>query len=237
MLWAISASPQPKSATTWEDGLQSKLSKNNKIIHSTLSSWTPHCDGHSPENSHLQYIATDWCSLHNRCFIISQARQMQHFVWSVRWGEKKKIKCLLPGPSFWLFHPSMPTKLILADGRDRCQKDQWKHDPLLENCHLSGNQKHRREHKPQEITTTRAWITFNNVRVSAVKLRFAQSNFSLCPNTAVRKSSGKTVVQTTIPSIIMRSWVVFCLSTLNFKNLKSGFFLTQLEAIQEHLSS
>ena len=115
MLWAINASPQPKSATTWEDGLQSKLSKNNKIIHSTLSSWTPHCDGYLPKNGHLQYIATDWCSLHNRCFIISQARQMRHFVWSVRWGEKKKIKCLLPGPSpsFWLFHPSTPTKYWL----------------------------------------------------------------------------------------------------------------------------
>ena len=195
MLWAINASPQPKSATTWEDGLQSKLSKNNKITHLTLSSWTPHYNGHLPKNGHLQYIhvhvATDWCSLHKRCFII-QARQMWHFAWSVRWGEKKKIKCLLPGPLFWLFHPSTPTNI---DWWQWCQKDQWKHDSLLENCHLSAYQKHWQQHKPKQITTTRAWITFNNVRVSAAKIRFAQSNFSLCPNTAARKSSGKTIVQ------------------------------------------
>ena len=154
MLWAINASPQPKSATTWEDGLQSKLSKNNKIIHSTLSSWTPHCDGYLPKNGYLQYIATDWCSLHNRCFIISQARQMRHFVWSARWGEKKKIKCLLPGPSFWLFHPSTPTNI--GWWQWSMSKGPMKTQSITRYCHLSGNQKHRQEHKPQEITTTRA---------------------------------------------------------------------------------
>ena len=93
MLWAINASPQPKSATTWEDGLQSKLSKNNKIIHSTLSSWTPHCDGYLPKNGHLQYIATDWCSLHNMVLYYqpSQANTAFCVKCEMRGEEKNKV--------------------------------------------------------------------------------------------------------------------------------------------------
>ena len=32
----------------------------------------------------------------------------------------------------------------------------------------------------------------NNVRLSAAKIRFGQSKFSLCPKTAARKKRGKT---------------------------------------------
>ena len=32
----------------------------------------------------------------------------------------------------------------------------------------------------------------NNVRLSAAKIRFAQSKFSLCPKTAARNKRGKT---------------------------------------------
>ena len=83
----------------------------------------------------------------------------------------------------------------------------------------------------------------NNVRLRVAKIRFAQWKFSLCPNTAARKKrgKGKPVVQTNSKAtfhIITSLWVVFGLSTPNFKNVsKSGLFQTQMEDIQQHLSS
>ena len=69
------------------------------------------------------------------------------------------------------------------------------------------------------------------------KIRFAQSDFSLCPNTAARKSRGKTVVQTNSKHYHELMSGVLPVNTSFQKISKSGFFLTQLEAIQEHLSS
>ena len=108
-----------------------------------------------------------------------------------RRGEEKN-KAAVTSPLFWLFRPPTHTSI---DWRRRCQKDQSKHDTLLENCHLSGYQKYRQQHKPQEITTTRAWITFNNVRLSGAKVRFAQSKFSLCLSQRWERKGGKPVVQ------------------------------------------
>ena len=67
--------------------------------------------------------------------------------------DEEKIMVPVTSPLFWLFHPPMPTNI---DWRWWCQKDQWKHYPLLQNCYHSGYQKHWQQHKPQEITTTRA---------------------------------------------------------------------------------
>ena len=75
-------------------------------------------------------------------------------------------------------------------------------------------------------------------RVNAEKIGFAQSKFSSCPNTAARKKERKPIVQTNskvMLHIIANLWVVSVdLSTLRNK---FNFFHTQLEAIQEHLSS
>ena len=108
-----------------------------------------------------------------------------------RRGEEKN-KAAVTSPLFWLFHPPAHTSI---DWRRRCQKDQSKHDTLLENCHLSGYQKYRHQHKPQEIKTTRSWITFNNVRLSKAKVPFAQSKFSLCLSQRRERKGGKPVVQ------------------------------------------
>ena len=75
------------------------------------------------------------------------------------------------------------------DWRRWCQKDQSKHDLLFENCHLSGYHKHWQQHKPQEMKNTRAKINFNKVRLSAAKVRFAQSNRCLMS----KHSGGKNV--------------------------------------------
>ena len=80
---------------------------------------------------------------------------------------RRKNKAPVKSPLLWLFRPPTLTNI---DWRRWCQKDQWKVDPLLKTCYLLGYQKHRQQHKPQEITNTREWITFNNVRLSAAKL-------------------------------------------------------------------
>ena len=67
--------------------------------------------------------------------------------------DEEKIVVPVISPLFWLFHPPMPTNI---DWRWWCQKDQWKHIPLLQNCYHSGYQKHWQQHKPLEITTARA---------------------------------------------------------------------------------
>ena len=108
-----------------------------------------------------------------------------------RRGEEKN-KAAVTSPLLWLFRPPTHTSI---DWRRRCQKDQSKHDTLLENCHLSGYQKYRHQHKPQEIKTTRSWITFNNVRLSKAKVPFAQSKFSLCLSQRREREGGKPVVQ------------------------------------------
>ena len=108
-----------------------------------------------------------------------------------RRGEEKN-KAAVTSPLLWLFRPPTHTSI---DWRRRCQKDQSKHDTLLENCHLSGYQKYRHQHKPQEIKTTRSWITFNNVRLSKAKVPFAQSKFSLCLSQRRERKGVKTVVQ------------------------------------------
>ena len=90
--------------------------------------------------------------------------------------------------------------------------------------HLSGYHQHQQQHKPREMKITRAWITFTNVRLSAAKVRFAQSKLSWCPNTVAGK---KHVVQTNskVTFHIIRSlWVVFGLSTLNSKKLVNQAF-------------
>ena len=105
---------------------------------------------------------------------------------------RRKNKAAVTSPLFWLFRPPTHTSI---DWRRRCQKDQSKHDTLLENCHLSGYQKYRHQHKPQEIKTTRSWITCNNVRLSKAKVPFAQSKFSLCLSPRRERKGGKPVVQ------------------------------------------
>ena len=66
---------------------------------------------------------------------------------------EENIIAPVTSPLFWLFHPPTRTNI---DWWWWCQKDQWKHDPLLHYCHHSGYQKHRQQRKPLEITTTMA---------------------------------------------------------------------------------
>ena len=100
-------------------------------------------------------------SLHNRRFM-SQVMWPRHWtrVWSAR-REEAKNKTPVTSPLFWLFRPPTPTSI---DWRRWCQKDQSKHDPLLQNCHLSGYQKHRQQHKTQEITARPKSIMLDSVR-------------------------------------------------------------------------
>ena len=119
-----------------------------------------------------------------------------------RRGEEKN-KAAVTSPLFWLFRPPTHTSI---DWRRRCQKDQSKHDTLLENCHLSGYQKYRHQHKPQEIKTTRSWITFNNIRLSKAKVPFAQSKFSLCLSPRRERKGGKPVVQKKFQGHVSRAY-------------------------------
>ena len=121
-----------------------------------------------------------------------QARRTRHFARSARRGEEKRKRLLITSPLFWLFRPPTPSSV---DWRRWCQKNQSKHDTVLENCHLSGYQKHRQQHNPQVIRTTRALITFNNLPLSAAKVRFALSKFSLCPSkhSGEKEKEGKPV--------------------------------------------
>ena len=129
---------------------------------------------------------------------ISQARWTRHLkkkraerARSARRGEEKN-KALVTSPLLWLFRHPTPTSI---DWRRWYQRHQSKHDPLLENCRLSGYRKHRQQHN----ITTRTKFIFNNLRLSEVKVRFPQSKFSLCTTTAARKKRGKTCCSNQIP--------------------------------------
>ena len=119
-----------------------------------------------------------------------------------RRGEEKN-KAAVTSPLFWLFRPPTHTSI---DWRRRCQKDQSKHDTLLENCHLSGYQKYRHQHKPQEKKPTRSWITCNNVRLSKAKVPFAQSKFSLYLSPRRERKGGKPVVQKKFQGHVSRAY-------------------------------
>ena len=103
-------------------------------------------------NSHqLHYytaciIGVLWAN-RGKCSILCKAQNKRKV------QDEEKIVVPVISPLFWLFHPPMPTNI---DWCWWCQKDQRKHIPLLQNCYHSGYQKHWQQHKPQEITTTRA---------------------------------------------------------------------------------
>ena len=81
----------------------------------------------------------------------------------------------------------------------------------------------------------------NNVKLNAAKIRFAQSKFSLCPNIAARKKRGKTCCSNKFQGHVSHYHELmsgFGLSTPNFKKVsKSDLFQTEMEDIQQHLSS
>ena len=146
---------------------------------------------------------------------------MLHFETSAKCKTRGKGKNKLPVTSlfFWLFHPPIPTNI---DWQWWCQKDQWKNNPLTRKLSPFWQpETPTAALKTQEITTARTWITFNNARLRAAKKKI------WCPNTAARKNRGKTVVQKNSKvtfHIITSLWVVFFLSTLNFKKLVNQAF-------------
>ena len=85
-------------------------------------------------NKLFQILGGVYTSLQNRRFT-SQARRTRHFARSVRRGEEKN-KAAVTSPLFWLFRPPTPTSI---DWRRWCQKDQSKHDTLLENSPVSSS--------------------------------------------------------------------------------------------------
>ena len=110
-------------------------------------------------------------SLHNRRFM-NQARRTRYFERSAKRGRsarrgEERNKPPVASPFFWLFRPPMPTSI---DYRRWCLKGPTKTRSVTKNSHLSGYQKHRQQHKTTGITTTRAKITFNNIRLGAAKL-------------------------------------------------------------------
>ena len=153
-------------------------------------------------------------SLHNRRFM---AKQGEHSILHKVWDEgRRKNKAPVTSPLFWLLHSLMPTDI---DWQQQCQKDQSKHDPLLENCHLSGGQKHWQEHKLQEMTTTRAWNTFktqyskNKICLVKVKFRSKHSSGKEKRESLLLKKNSKVMFH-----IIISLYVVFGLSTLISKS-------------------
>ena len=153
-------------------------------------------------------------SLHNRRFM---AKQGEHGILHKVWDEgRRKNKAPVTSPLFWLLYSLMPTDI---DWQQRCQKDQSKHDPLLENCRLSGCQKHRQEHKLQEMTTTRAWNTFktqyskNKICLVKVKFRSKHSSGKEKRESLLLKKNSKVMFH-----IIISLCVVFGLSTLISKS-------------------
>ena len=121
-------------------------------------------------------------SKHKRRFR-SQTRRTWHFARSAkretRGGEKNKAP--VASPLFWLFRPRLRPQILTDGGHIKRTHQKLKTRSI-----------NRQQHKPQEITTTRTRITFNNVRLSKAKTRFAQSKFSSCPNSAARKKRRKT---------------------------------------------
>ena len=112
-------------------------------------------------------------SLHNRRFI-SQARWTRHFQKKTcetcpkREKREEKNKALVTSPLLWLSGHPTPTSI---DWRRWYQKHQSKHDPLHENCRLSGYRKHRQQHnyKPQEITA-RTKTQWGKSKICSVKV-------------------------------------------------------------------
>ena len=84
-------------------------------------------------------------SLHHNTGTLWAKRGKRGILLEAREEGRRKNKALVTSPLLWLFRSPTPTNI---DWRQWCQKDQWKHDPLLENCHLSGYQKRRQQHKP-----------------------------------------------------------------------------------------
>ena len=134
----------------------------------------------------------------------------------VRDEGKRKNKAPVTNRLFWLLHSPMPTDI---DWQQWCQKDQSKHDPLLENYHLSGGQKHWQQHKLQEMTTTRAWNTFktqygkNEICLVKVKFRSKHSSGKEKRESLLFQKNSKVTFH-----IIMSLCVVFGLSTLISKS-------------------
>ena len=85
---------------------------------------------------------------------------------------RRKNKAAVTSPLFWLFRPPTPKNI---DWRLWCPKEQSKRDPLLENFHLSGYQKHQKSHKPQKIITLRG---HESPPGSSTKIRFVQSKLT-----------------------------------------------------------
>ena len=91
----------------------------------------------------------------------SELGHTRHFAQRAKRGEEKNKALTTASPLFWLFRPPTPTSTTSfagslspgnevatsIDWRRWCQKDQSKHDPLLNNCHLSGYLKHQPQHK------------------------------------------------------------------------------------------
>ena len=134
----------------------------------------------------------------------------------VRDEGKRKNKAPVTNRLFWLLHSPMPTDI---DWQQWCQKEQSKHDPLLENYHLSGGQKHWQQHKLQEMTTTRAWNTFktqygkNEICLVKVKFRSKHSSGKEKRESLLFQKNSKVTFH-----IIMSLCVVFGLSTLISKS-------------------
>ena len=141
-------------------------------------------------------------SLHSRRFI-SQARwtrQFQNNVRNVREARdegSRKIKHLLPvhccGSSA-LLHLQ-----VLTDGGNiKSTHQNTIHYSKIVAFLATRNTDSSINYKPQEITA-RAKIIFNNLRLSAAKVRFPLSKFSLCPTTAARNKRGKACCSNQIP--------------------------------------
>ena len=129
----------------------------------------------------------------------------------------KKIKRLLPVHCSGSFSPLRPQ--VFTDGGDVERTNQNISHLLLKNCHLSGYQKHRQQHKTREITATateaRSPSIIMYIRVSAAKVRFAQSKFSYVQTQRRGRKDGKCVVETN--SKVTSSWVVWPAFKTKFK--------------------
>ena len=156
-------------------------------------------------------------SLHNRCFM-SQVKQMQHFaqslkqVWSMSLG-RRKIKRLLPVHHLALL-PTYAHKYwltaVMSKGPIKPQSIVQKLSPswLPETLITTWNTGNKCEGK----------ITFNNVRLSAARVRLARSEQTQWRE----RKEGKCVVQTN--SKVTSLWDMFGLSTLNLKKLVNQAF-------------
>ena len=145
-------------------------------------------------------------SLHNRR-LMSKARRTWHFALSARRGEGK-IKRLLPvhcsGASAHL------RSQVLTDGGDvkRTNQNTIHYSKIV--TFLATRNTDNSKKKTHDRSNCKGKITFNKVRLSEAKVRFAQSKFS--SNTAARKKRGKACCSNKIQL------------TLNFKKLVNQAF-------------